>query len=158
MFEHSGDTCFLLTERKKGLKNHSGQISFPGGSIEEQDADVIDTAIRENQEEVGFRIRREQVLGRLTPLTIPHSGFRVYPIVSYGEKIPTLQINTEEVERIFIVPIHELLSVRNRKTTRRREGGKMITIPYFELQGQVVWGATAIILEEFRIVLRMLSG
>ncbi len=158
LFDCQEDSCFVLTRRKQGLKDHSGQISFPGGRVEEGDMDVIDTAIRENWEETGFRIQREQVLGTLTPLTIPHTRFYVVPVVSYGEKKPRFKKNDAEVAEIFIVPMEELLSGRSRKTKYMNLGGQTLKVPYFDLQHQVVWGATAIILEELRMVIEGLMG
>ena len=138
----------VLTERQPTLRAHSGQISLPGGS-RDGDETAEETARREAYEEVGVDPRQLDVLGRLTPLYIPPSGFSVTPVVASLSERPPFVPQEAEVAALLEVPISALLDPGTRRSSRRPVRGGAFDVPYFELAGREVWGATAMMLAEF---------
>lgn len=153
-----GNPHVLLTVRGSGLRNHVGQVSFPGGSVDRNES-FESAALREATEEVGVAPAAVRVLGRLTPLHIPVSGFRLHPILGIVDARPDFVPAEWEVARILEVPVDDLQDPDNiRRETQRREinGTKYdVEIPYFAVESHKVWGATAMALSEF---LALLSG
>ena len=139
----------LLIKRATYDGVHSGQISFPGGKFEEFDSSLIQTALREAQEEVGIDPFKVEVLGTLTPLFIPVSNMEVLPVIGLLKEKPVLHLNLQEVEFTISVPICHLKNPDNllRKTIIVRENS--IEAPYFKVDCEDVWGATAMIISEF---------
>ncbi len=132
---------------------HSGQVSFPGGKKEISDNSYADCAKREAFEEIGVAMDSIEILGALTPLYIPVSNFHVFPFVGFIEKEPLWNKQTSEVSEIIPIPIAHFLSEENEKTTTvNGRGFSLENTPYFDVNGKVVWGATAMILSEFREV------
>ena len=133
---------------------HSGQVAFPGGKKEEEDADLITTALREANEEVNIDPQQVVVVGSLTELYIPPSNFLVTPVVGFSRERPDLKPDELEVADILEVPLQELIdpNVRGVKPITPREG---ITFdsPYFNLQGRTVWGATAMMISELNVLI-----
>lgn len=140
---------------------HSGQISLPGGKREEEDQDLEATALRETSEEIGADISQVRILGKLTPLYIPPSNFMVNPFVGYVEETPSFEIDPVEVQRLIQTPISFFLeknNVLNKEIEIIRRSGRMSEVvkletPYFDLEGEVLWGATAMILSELKELL-----
>lgn len=148
----------VLIERESSNPNdrHGGQISFPGGKLEEDDESLEAGALREAEEEVGVKAKEIEILGALTELYIPVSNFLVYPFVGYLDYEPMFIPQVSEVRSVVEVPISHL---QNETTRKRRDlkAGKSITIkgvPYFDVNGHVVWGATAMILSELLEILK----
>ncbi|WP_291859497.1 CoA pyrophosphatase [Marinilabilia sp.] len=133
---------------------HSGQISFPGGKYEEEDSDFCATALRESHEEIGIVQEDIQVLGALTPLYIPNSNFQVYPQVGWVDYQPEFSPDPTEVDEIIEVPLEVLLEQENVKQLTKNINGVSLSAPYFDAEGRVIWGATAMILSEMLEVLR----
>lgn len=134
---------------------HSGQVSFPGGKKEPGDADLRDTALREFAEETGAVTNGVEVLGGLTEVYIPPSRLVVQPFVGYAERIGPWRPDLREVQRLIEVP---LLRILQDDILKRREQyiqilGRSVEIPYFELDGETVWGATALMIAELRELL-----
>lgn len=127
---------------------HSGQVSFPGGKVENSDKTLIDTALREANEEIGIDIDSINVIGQLTKLYIPPSNFDVYPIVGYVHSQPEFIIN-EEVDKLMEVALEELLNPNNKtyKKIYNRDGNEFV-VPCYYVQDEVIWGATGMILAE----------
>jgi 8-oxo-dGTP pyrophosphatase MutT (NUDIX family) len=142
----------LLTVRGSGLRKHTGQVSLPGGSIDD-DESVEVAALREASEEVGVAPASVRLLGRLTPLQIPISGYMLHPVVGLAEARPSFQPAEWEVARILEVPVTTLgdPAIVKRQTRTREFAGRTVEIdvPYFEIDGEQVWGATAMVLSEF---------
>lgn len=143
----------VLTRRSSSLDQHPGQISLPGGAIEGTET-VEETALREAQEEIGLRDTTIRTIGTLSALYIPVSNFALHPVVSIADRRPNLVASTDEVAHILEIPLHELCD-----PTRLRQGWQwrdadLINVPYFELQGERVWGATAMVLGEFTYLLK----
>lgn len=143
----------VLMRRTSRFKNdkHKGQVSFPGGQSEPTDIDKAATALRETEEEMGLPASSMNVLGALSPLYIPVSNFLVQPFVGYTEDTPNFIPDTTEVETIIETPLSALLAKENLKTTDLiiPEGFKLNDVPYFDVGGNVVWGATSMIISEF---------
>lgn len=128
---------------------HSGQISFPGGMYEEADQDLKQTALRETGEETGLNIKKLEVLGRLSPLFIPVSNFYVSPFVAwYGEK-PEFCPDASEVQYLLTPSLDELMDPSNHHKGNIRNYGYDIVTSYIQLDKDIIWGATAMILSEF---------
>ena len=90
------------------MKFHAGEISFPGGKLDSDDSDLLDTALRETSEEIGLTISKEQVVGQLEPVITLNSGFLILPFVSIVDEIPPLSAN-REVEKIFHIPLDSFI-------------------------------------------------
>ncbi|MBL7955909.1 MAG: CoA pyrophosphatase [Flavobacteriales bacterium] len=134
---------------------HSGQVSFPGGKREPNDVDLAQTALREFGEETGADPRQVNVLGELSNVYIPPSRMLVTPYVGFAERIGPWQPDTKEVARLLEVPMEHVM--RNDILKRREQFiqimGRSVEIPYFDLAGEVVWGATAMMIAELRELL-----
>ena len=132
----------LFTQRTAHLKNHSGQVSFPGGRAEPGDASAEFTALRETEEEIGLAMQRVEVLARL-PDYRTRTGFRVTPVI--GVLTPPLELapDPREVAEVFEVPLAFLLDPRNRQRRTREFQGQTVGFYVFEHEGRVIWGATA---------------
>jgi 8-oxo-dGTP pyrophosphatase MutT (NUDIX family) len=142
----------VLTVRGSRLRNHTGQVSLPGGSLDTNETVEL-AALREASEEVGVPPTSVRLLGRLTSLQIPVSGYMLYPVVGLVESRPTFKPAEWEVARILEVPVTTLHdpAVVKRQTRTREFGGQSVEIevPYFDVAGEQVWGATAMVLSEF---------
>lgn len=133
---------------------HSGQISFPGGKLEPGDKDLIDTALRETEEEIGVSAKDIRILGKLTPLFIPVSNIEVYPVVGSIPYKPYFKPDKSEVKRLIEIPLDYLLKpeIIEKKTIMIRNN--KIVAPYFNFKRSHIWGATAMILNEFLEVIK----
>lgn len=139
---------FLLMKRTTNGSVHSGQISFPGGKFEEADLNYEQTALRETEEEFGISRHQFKIISSLTRVYIPPSNFLVYPFIGFMEQTPTISISENEVEEIISVPILELNDHNKFEGEFYGTSSLKIKAPYFKLQNQQVWGATAVILSE----------
>ncbi|MEZ4779099.1 MAG: CoA pyrophosphatase [Flavobacteriaceae bacterium] len=150
-------THFSLILRKTYPGVHSAQIGFPGGKVEPTDASLEHTALRETEEEVGVLQQQVQVLKQLTEVYIPPSNFFVHPFLGITSQTPQFKIQDEEVEALIEVPLLEFLEDNARITQILSTSyAKDIEVPAFKLQGHVVWGATAMMLNEVREILQKL--
>lgn len=150
----SDQAHIVLTVRADTLGRHGGQVSLPGGVIDPGET-LEQAALREAHEEVGLAQEQVRVLGPLTPLDIPVSGFRLHPIVGASEARPRLTPAHGEVARILEVDVDELLAPDCLVQTPREHDGVTLTVPGFHVQGVEIWGATAMVLAEF---LSLLAG
>jgi len=156
MYEKQAEAHVLLMLRPEYEGVHSGQVSFPGGRQEEGDADLVATALREYSEETGAASAGIEVLGALTPVYIPPSRSLVTPYIGIAQQAGTFAPDPSEVAELIEAPLSLLL---RDDILRRREQhiaimGRSVEIPYFDVQGRVVWGATAMMLAELRELLR----
>ena len=136
---------------------HSGQISFPGGKSEKGDDSLIDTALRESHEELGISPPSVDVLGTLTPLTIPVSRFKVLPVVGFLPEKPRFIPDPEEVEYLIEVEMRLLMKAGIVKREILTLGDQPVEVPYYDIYGHHVWGATAMILSEFLEIVRQIE-
>lgn len=141
----------LIRRTANPRDRHSGQVSFPGGRREEHDNILADVALREAEEEVGVSASQIRILGQLTELYIPVSNYLVTPFVGVLEGPTQFRPQPGEVESILTPQLLELRLPASRKTTdiRIADGRTLLDVPYFDVEGCVVWGATAMILSEF---------
>lgn len=155
LFFDAGKLKTVLMKRPDYDGTHAGQVSFPGGKVEEEDDDIVQTALREAEEEVNIKPDEVQVIGQLTELYIPPSNFLVHPIVGVLEKVPELVPDAHEVESIHVPDVSYLLrdDIIDETEIRLSTGYKLKT-PSFEVDGHTVWGATAMIISELKDVLR----
>jgi 8-oxo-dGTP pyrophosphatase MutT (NUDIX family) len=144
----SAQARILLTVRADTLGRHGGQVSLPGGVVDAGET-FEQAALREAREEVGLSADLVRVLGALTPLDIPVSGFRLHPIVGVSERRPQLTPAAREVARILEPAIDSLMNPDCVVHARRARDGVAITVPGFHLEGVEIWGATAMVLAEF---------
>lgn len=150
---------FPLIKRPQYLGVHSGQVALPGGKVEEGDPDVVFTALREAEEEIGIDAGKVEVIGSLTELYIPVSNFLVSPIVGFLDHKPNFMPELREVDKIIPTALHHVIRPEILKQTSiSLGGGKYLETPYFDIDGEVVWGATAMILSELIQVLSQKKG
>jgi len=152
-YEKNNTPHFLLIKRPDTHRHHAGQIALPGGKCEEGET-YEQTALRELAEETGIKISAETILGRLTPLYIPVSNFYIQPIVAFTAEAFSF-IKSQETERCFEYALRDFLKddVVGIKEVNASNNLKFKT-PYFEVQGFVLWGATAMILSEMKELLK----
>jgi 8-oxo-dGTP pyrophosphatase MutT (NUDIX family) len=148
LYEHDGDLWVVLTRRSQHLRAHRGEVSFPGGGQEADDPDLVATALREAQEEIGLDPETVDIIGELDHLTTVSSQAFIVPYVGALPARPTLTANPNEVERILHVRVAELLLEEVYREEVWRRGDFERPIWFFELHGDTIWGATAAMLRE----------
>jgi len=141
----------LLTRRTENLPTHPGQVAFPGGYIREPGEDAVAAALREAQEEIGLPPERVRVLGLLDDLPTHTDAVAVTPVVALIEDLPALRPQTNEVARIFTIPLAELGESGRWRSGIDRTDARERTVHYFDHDGETLWGLSA------RIVLGLLS-
>ena len=158
--EAKGWHTVLIQRTSNPRDRHSGQVSFPGGRWEEGDGVLANVALREAEEEVGVPVHSIEILGQLTELYIPVSNFLVHPFVGVLQGATDFRPQPGEVERILTPPLSEFHKTGNRKMTdlRVNAGITLKNVPYFEVDGHMVWGATAMIMNEFLELLDAAAG
>ncbi|MEM9821734.1 MAG: CoA pyrophosphatase [Bacteroidota bacterium] len=153
LYPKNGTTHIVLIERmpsKHKDDRHSGQISFPGGKLEPDDPSLKAGALRETEEEVGVPPEQIQILGALSQLYIPVSNFLVFPFVGYTDEAPHFIRQASEVKSIIETPLSLLLDPRTlQHTDIPIKEGVLKGVPFFNVFGHTVWGATAMMLSEF---------
>ncbi len=146
-FPSDGGSRFVLTLRPAHLARHAGQVSLPGGAVDPGES-VEEAALRETAEEVGSDPRSIRVLGALSPLHVPVSGFVMRPIVGAARRRPSFRPLEGEVETILEPAVGEIVDPSRRRRETRRIGGTDYDVPYYDLCSRRVWGATAMVLSE----------
>jgi len=144
----------LLTLRSEKLQSHKGQISFPGGRVDEAE-DPRQAAIRELEEEVGVPSHDVVILGSLTDLYVPPSNSAIMPFVALVREPEAYVMSENEVEEVFTVPLDHFLKANNLLSAPRVLGGTTVSVPYWNVHQHVhLWGATAMILNELIWIVR----
>jgi len=142
LVERGGEFNVILTKRTEKLTSHSGQVAFPGGKIDEEDASVEAAALREAWEEIGLDINEVEIIGRL-PDYYSGSRFIIAPVVGYVNETADFEINQEEVEYMFEVPLRFLMTPENHQLSTRdfqERTWKFYEMPYGD---HYIWGLTA---------------
>jgi 8-oxo-dGTP pyrophosphatase MutT (NUDIX family) len=140
--DHPSGLTVIFTQRTSHLKAHSGQVSFPGGRVEPQDATPEFTALREAQEEIGLPMERVEVLARL-PDYHTRTGFRVTPVVGLLTPPVELAPDPREVEEVFELPLAFLLDPQNHRRETRELQGRTVGYYVMRYEKRTIWGATA---------------
>ena len=149
IIDRDDELSILLTQRSAELKHHAGQVSFPGGRMEEYDADVEATALRETHEEVGIEAQHISVLGYLN--TMPTiTGYAVTPVVGMVAVEAELKIDKTEVEYTFEVPLSYLLNADNDIRSVWEANDRKVPMIEFHWQNERIWGATAFMILSLR--------
>ena len=156
LYLEDNEIYFFLTKRTDELENHKGQISLPGGTQEENEK-LTHTALRETQEEIGINKTSISIIGSMTPLFVPVTGFMINPFIGYSLNKLEPTPDPLEVEAIFSVNISDLLNEANRTIEQRNIRGYDVEVPYFKLNNYEVWGATSMILSEFRDLIKSIN-
>lgn len=154
LYESAGIVHFPLIKRPEYLGAHSGQISLPGGKAE-PDETPIETALREGEEEIGVHAAEVKVLGTLSDFFVIPSNFIVTPVIGVMHQEPVFKADAYEVERILHGNLHELLKTDALQQKEILAAGRFTMLaPHFEIENEIVWGATAMMLNELRILLQ----
>jgi 8-oxo-dGTP pyrophosphatase MutT (NUDIX family) len=154
LYEQNGEVRFPLIKRPDYAGTHGGQVSLPGGKTELGE-DSIQTALRETQEEIGIPGSDVEVLGRLSEFHVIPSNYMITPIVGTIQHVPDFIPDPYEVSRILNCSITDLIRDDAVVTTEITVSGQYrLQAPHFQIDGEMVWGATAMMLNEFRLILR----
>lgn len=148
IFPMEDTLTIVFTVRCQDLSHHGGQISFPGGRLEAHDQDLRDTALREAHEEIDLPPEDVEILGALTPLYVPPSNFCVHPFVGVIRHHPELRPEDKEVDEILRIPLSRLMDPAAMRCAPQQLFGEEVLVPYFEVNGYKIWGATAMMLAE----------
>jgi 8-oxo-dGTP pyrophosphatase MutT (NUDIX family) len=150
-----GEALVVLTERVDRGGHHSGEVSFPGGSTEDEDVDVIATAMREAREEIGLDpvAAGLRIVGLLEPFWIPVSNFRVTPVLAVAERLPTLAAAPDEVARVVLAPLAAFLPGAPIDIVERTIRDWPVRYGAYPVEGLSIWGATARILGQLGALL-----
>jgi len=154
-YQDHGELCFPLIQRPDYDGVHAKQMSFPGGKKDPQDSDLIATALRETEEEVGVKKHNIEVVGLLTELYIIASNFNVLPVIGFAKNAPSFMADEHEVDAIISIRVKDLLDDKlHQEKPMTIMHGITINAPYFDLSNKVVWGATAMILSELKTIIK----
>lgn len=154
LYEENDQVLFPLTKRPEYVGTHGGQISLPGGKAEPGES-IIDTALREAEEEIGIPRHAIEVIGTLSEFFVIPSNFMVTPVVAVIPGKPVFKPDPKEVVRILSGSINELIK-EDAVQTKEIMAARMFPMlaPHFQVENEVVWGATAMILNEFRLIIK----
>jgi len=149
IYYKEGEYYILFTKRTERVKEHKGEISFPGGAYQEGDRTLVDTALRECAEEIGLMADQVEILGELDDMPTIATNYIVTPFVAFISGLQNLKVDAKEAEEIIEVPIRALLD----KSCLRQEtdivNGEEVPLYFYHYRGRVIWGATARILNQF---------
>jgi 8-oxo-dGTP pyrophosphatase MutT (NUDIX family) len=160
LFPKENEWHLTLIERANHFPDdkHAGQISFPGGQVDENDYSFEDCALRETYEEIGVPPESIGILGNLTPIFVYVSNFLVHPYVGFTSEYPDFNPQTSEVSKIIEVPILHFLKQRNKgKADIHVRDIVLHDTPYYDVNDQKLWGATAMIISELEQIIRELD-
>ncbi|MDH4089309.1 MAG: CoA pyrophosphatase [Cyclobacteriaceae bacterium] len=154
LYEHGGQLKFPVIKRQEYRGAHSGQISLPGGKAEAGE-DAVQAALREGEEEIGVERIKLNVLGTLSDFFVVPSNFIITPVIATIKSEPFFKPDSYEVAKILTGSIDDLIKDDAIKQSELLAAGRYrMMAPYFDIEGEVVWGATAMMLNEFRVILR----
>ena len=143
-FNHEYNPTIIFTKRSSNLRNHAGEISFPGGRVSIQDRSIVETAIRETYEEIGLLVQKENIIGSLTPTNTYTTKILIYPFIVILGKVSFPLEPNEEVEQVIEIPLEIL---RDCVTIDEDHSSRDYKMFKFNVDGYLIWGATARILK-----------
>jgi 8-oxo-dGTP pyrophosphatase MutT (NUDIX family) len=150
--DHESGLTVLFTQRASHLKNHAGQISFPGGRVEPTDLNPLEAALRETEEEIGLSREHVTFVGYLEPQLVL-SGYWVTPVVAFVQPGFELRLDNREVDSAFEVPLLHILDEANHRSRERKLGDVAVTVYDIPYRNHNIWGATAgMLLALYRIL------
>ena len=156
IYPHGGEWHVPLTVRGSALRHHTGQVSLPGGRLDHPNESVEQAALREAQEEIGVAPNTVEIIGKLTPVPIAVSGHLLHPVVGIASERPEFSVAVAEVERLIELPVARLMepdAVGSEQRMRALPPLVVQIVPYFDVAGARIWGATAMVLAEFTALL-----
>jgi 8-oxo-dGTP pyrophosphatase MutT (NUDIX family) len=146
LFSENDELFVCLIKRPSNMKHHAGQVAIPGGRIDSGET-PLETALRETWEEIGVTADKIEILGSLSELFVDVSGFLIHPFVGWLKEKPSFKTNPAEVEKTLLFPLFKFKNKLD-ETELETVSGKL-KVPCFFFEGEVIWGATAMILAEF---------
>ena len=147
LFREGGDLRAVFTRRREDLKRHAGEISFPGGRQDEPDEDLRSTALREAEEEIGLPPDDVEIVGALPPVGTFVTGYRIFPFVGVIEPGRAWTPQPTEVDEVLELSLRALVDGYESRRLLRK--GVPIKTPTYTVEGNLVWGATARIVQSF---------
>lgn len=144
-YRHDQIPSVILTKRSSKLRNHAGEISFPGGRSSPKDNSFLETAIRETFEEIGLLVQKEQIIGCLTPINTYTTNMLIHPFIAILGELSLTLVPNEEVEKIIEIPVAKLRNSMVLDVEHSKKGNMMFK---FLADEYVIWGATARILKD----------
>ena len=130
------------------MKNHAGQIAFPGGKREQEDDNLIRTALREAREEIGIDVQSVEILGELSAVYVQVSKFLIKPVLGWLRHMPDLTADAAEVDEMIFISLEDLANQANRCDREMETMTGIQSVPGYDINGLFIWGATAMILSE----------
>ncbi len=154
LFPYREELCTLFIVRPENQGVHSGQMSFPGGKKEHGES-MLETALRETEEEIGLASNQIEIIGELTEIYIPPSHFLVQPYIGVLSELPELTPSPDEVSKILIEPVSNLMTAPTilKKKIFIPKFERTLEVPYFDVQGHTLWGATAMMVYELKFAI-----
>lgn len=148
LFKKRNAWHLLMTKRSDEVEYHKGQISFPGGAADPGDKNIVATALRETDEEIGLQAGQIEILGQYDDHVTP-TGFIITPVVGYIKKLPRLSPKEEEVVEILEVPVSLFLDSVKERMVQMVRYGTMVDVYFYDFGNHEIWGATARISRDF---------
>ena len=145
-------------KRANAGKYHAGQIALPGGKMEKEDTNALQTALRECHEEIGVAEEEVSILGVLSDIYIPLSNFNITPIVGTTLQLPEFTLSVNEVEKVILVKLSDLFDDKNKTTYKFTRHGREIVAPGYRIDENFIWGATAMIIAELEQLMKSNRG
>lgn len=153
LYPWQGRLHIVLTRRTAKVAQHQAQISFPGGHQDSHES-LLETALREAEEELSVPPSSVHVLGELTPLYVPPSNYCIYPMVAIAVSRPDFRPSPDEVAEVIEVPLDHLLNTKNVRREVWPLRGLDVSVPFYSFQDHKIWGATAMIMAELLDLIR----
>ena len=150
IFPDNGVLHTCLISRPATMRNHGGQIAFPGGRYEPSAKSLIHTALRESYEEIGLNDNQLEIIGALTPIYVQVSNFTINPFIGWCESLPGFEIDKREVDELYIIPVEKLMHPTSGLSKEVVTTRGTFDAPGFYIDPVFIWGATAMILSEFK--------
>lgn len=154
LFPEAGNIYLCLIKRPSTMTHHPGQISFPGGKVEKDDASAEMAALREAQEEVGIDPAIVKIIGKLSELYVEVSKFLIHPFIAWADKKPDFIVNKAEVDELILLPLNDLVNNETIMETDMETITGRLRVKYYPFNSQIIWGATAMILSELIEILK----